>query len=204
MLSENVTNFILNRLMKENRIQNEHREIYAYALEKMYTAIVNIVITILIAFLFHMEFEILVFMLFYIPLRNTAGGFHAKTRTQCTILSVASILILIKSAVLVAEFRLWQWIVAISIFIVLFLVYKFAPVDTANKRLTPEIKLHKRKRAKQIAWIESLILLTCILILPTMKIYIVTAVMAMLLLGVAIIPYKNQGGLYYEENGNKG
>ena len=63
--------------------------VYAYGLELLLAAILNILLIFFATFLFHVPYAGVFFLLSFIPLRVTAGGFHASTHFRCTLVCMA-------------------------------------------------------------------------------------------------------------------
>ncbi len=187
---EVISNQILDKLIDDNRINIQYHDVYAYAIEKFLAAIVNIVLLTAAAILFGITRETVVFILYYMPLRKYAGGIHAETRTKCIMISLLLMVLFIKLSSIIILSDYWKISAVIIILGVLLAVFRFAPVDTENKRLSPENRIKHARIARRISIIECLILVCSILIIPGLKLYIMTALMAMLLVGIAIIPLK--------------
>jgi accessory gene regulator B len=178
------------KLVEEKRINDEYREVYAYALEKMLAGIGNAILLLLTALIFDIGIETIVFLSFYIPIRKYAGGLHAKTRTSCVMISLIVMVTCMKLAMVISNTSMWSCISLITLFIVILLINQFAPMDSINKRLSSKNWIKHKIISKYITVVESLILIGGILFVPDLKVYIMTATMAMLLVGITIIPYK--------------
>jgi len=177
-------------LMEEKRINTGDREVYAYALEKLLAGIGNAMLLILTAIIFDTFIETIVFLLFYMPIRKYAGGLHAKTRMRCVGISLFLMMTFIKLAMFISNTDLWGSISLMIIAVVMLLINQFAPMDHKNKRLSSKNWIRHRIISKNITLLESSILVFGILFVPNRKVYIMTAAMAMLLVGITIIPYK--------------
>jgi accessory gene regulator B len=202
---EALSNRILEKLLKENRISKEYLEVYGYALEKLLAGLGNAILLLLTGLVFHIGIETMVFMAFYMPIRRYAGGIHASTRLRCTIISLFSVVAFIKvSSFLIIHISYWNYLSVGILILVNIIVFRYAPVDTANKRLSKENKIKYGKLSRIITIVESLLLVIGILFLPVLKLYCMTAVLAILLAGITLLPYKKiMEGLYYEERKQK-
>lgn len=68
-------------------VSNQTEEdIYLYGIETLLSVCMNSIILCILAFLFHLEKEVLCYMIFFIPLRTYGGGIHAKNHIQCILL----------------------------------------------------------------------------------------------------------------------
>lgn len=83
-LAENITYI----LIKHNIVDTENREVYCYGLETLLLNISLIVFFSLISILLNELIFLLGFMLFFIPVRIFAGGFHAEKSIVCFVLSL--------------------------------------------------------------------------------------------------------------------
>lgn len=135
MLTEN--------LLDDDIISKKEANIINYGLENLIGNLAGLIIILTIgAFFHHIRDSFLVWVLAF-PLRKYAGGFHAKTRGRCFLLSVGMILI---SYVIFFQYK-WN-AVAISCITLSFsiLIFFLAPVGNPNKPLdTPEQKMYRIK-----------------------------------------------------------
>ncbi len=187
-----LAHLVLNNLTVNKKINPEHREIYAFALENFISALITWLVFSLTAIILGVPDKMLIFVAFYAPIRKFAGGFHANTRGGCLLLSLLSTLFLICLSILISKSIIWYVGPIICILVSIFLVFAFAPVDHPNRRLSLE-KKHLNKRVSRFIIIaESILVVIGILVFNQWKDYIVTASMALLLEGVVLIPYKLQ------------
>lgn len=184
-----LADFVLNNLTNSNKINADNREIYAYALENFISSLITWIIFSLAAILLKIPYQMIIFVVFYAPIRKFAGGFHAKTRIGCLLLSLFSTLFLIYISMLISKSTLWYIGAIVCISLSIILIYTFAPVDHPNRRLTLEKKYLNRQTSRYIIVTESVLVIIGILILHEWKEYIVIASMALLLEGAVLIPY---------------
>lgn len=76
-----------NYLVHNQVIAEDDRDIYEYGFHAIYNNIIDIVSIVIIASFFNMVPETIVYHISFIPLRNTAGGYHTKTHLHCFIMS---------------------------------------------------------------------------------------------------------------------
>lgn len=79
-------------LLKECEDRKPYREIYEYGLETILSISLNLTIIMILAFMLGIVKNVLCFFLFFVPYRLLFGGAHAKTNTQCIIISNICIL----------------------------------------------------------------------------------------------------------------
>lgn len=87
-------------LVDNKKIENNDYELYSYAFEVLISSIGNIIIILIIGALFNRFTETLLFLAFYCPIRQFAGGFHTENYTRCLLfflsIYIANILIIDK------------------------------------------------------------------------------------------------------------
>jgi len=70
-------------MVKRKTINCEDFELYQYAYETMISTIVNISIILVIGAILNRFTETLLFLVFYCPIRQFSGGFHAENYFKC-------------------------------------------------------------------------------------------------------------------------
>lgn len=86
MISYQKISKILLSFFKINVANQTEEDIYLYGLEILLSNFINFSIIILLSVLFHIEKEVLCFILFFAPLRFFSGGIHAKNHIRCILL----------------------------------------------------------------------------------------------------------------------
>lgn len=133
-------------LCRKIGIKTDDVPIYAYGFELLFSAVINVFFMILIAFLFHDKYASLMFLLAFIPLRITAGGYHAKTHLRCTLICQ----IVFTGGMLLAESIPSSYYRALSIgacFVNLGTAICFSPVEAFAKPLNCRERSKNRKYA---------------------------------------------------------
>lgn len=127
-----------------------NKEIIMYGMEALLMDVLGFALTVFVGVCFHYIIGSIFTWVFLYPLRKYAGGYHASTRIRCTILSIA---ILTLSFYVILKLNIVRIDMCI-IFICSFLLWCFAPVSTANKRLdSVEVKEY-RKRTRVLVLID--------------------------------------------------
>ncbi len=184
-----IADLVLNNLSDNNKINSDHREIYAYALENFISGLITWIIFSLVAILLKIPDRMIVFVAFYAPIRKYAGGFHAETRVGCLLLSLFSTIFLIYMSILISRSNMWYVGAILCMLLSIILIFAFAPVDHPNRRLSPKKKHLNRRVSRYIMIAESFLVIIGILFFSEWKEYIVVASMALLLEGAVLIPY---------------
>lgn len=139
-------------LIQNNALEEKYREDSIYwltiSLEKMVTC------TVLfgISFLLGKFIEGIVFVVCFLMLRRTTGGFHAKTFLSCLIGSITTVILVLEILSSLAEKHVILFGLMIIISIVCILV--FAPVNHPNLMLTLEEQKKHRYWSRWVLFIE--------------------------------------------------
>lgn len=83
---------LINKMIQHNIIKKEDEEIYQFGLEGLILKLFHYSTYLLIAILFKAVFEFILFFIAFLILRKNAGGYHAKTKTGCYLLSCLTII----------------------------------------------------------------------------------------------------------------
>lgn len=121
------------------------KDVYDYGVMIFTTYLKYLAVLIPFAFLFHIQKYVLLFLIFFIPLRRFIGGYHMKTMKACFFGSIALALIL-------PIFALYLNKIPLSInflvfIIVSYMTYKIGVIDHPNKRINNVEKDVYKKRA---------------------------------------------------------
>ena len=130
----------------EDDMNEEKAEIIRYGLEVLLIKITFFTAAMAISLLMHSFWECIIFTALFSGIRSYAGGYHANTRKKCFVLSMltfCSVFIILK---LIKTFPLILMIVAIFAAASSVVIFRFAPIDTENKRLDDEeIQIFRKK-----------------------------------------------------------
>ena len=72
----------------KNGADPNDKEIFEYSISSFLSSFFTYGTILLLAAMLHIFKEALIFMLFFIPLRSSIGGYHAQTRARCFVMSV--------------------------------------------------------------------------------------------------------------------
>lgn len=117
---ERLSIVLTNYIMEKGVISEESYDVYLYDFQSFLELFFNIICSILIAVVLHMEIECLLFFLFFVPLRSFNGGLHLKSYYSCLIFSCMTmtyILLLVKYISLSST-------ISFSLFIILLIAVK--------------------------------------------------------------------------------
>ena len=85
-----ISNLIVNVLINKKSIEEKDRPIYLYGAMLLLSTLAGILSIIIISLVFFDFITVLVFFIFFIPLRVHAGGYHCKKYSSCFIVSNAN------------------------------------------------------------------------------------------------------------------
>lgn len=71
-LSEHITDL----LIENGSIEKQDKSVYKYGIEMVIAIAFNIITVIIIGYAMGMFLECIIFLLFFMPLRSYAGGYH--------------------------------------------------------------------------------------------------------------------------------
>ncbi len=180
-------------------LEDSDKDIYIFGLYQGAILLLNICTSLLIGVILNMVFEIILYLIFFIPLRIFAGGYHAKTQLRCYIMSSATtVLILLGIRFLQRYSSIWELICFVVAFCVIWI---FVPVADANKPLLDKEKISYKKKVRKI-----LVILTAIAgIAYILKEFVVMTVIEMSVCFLSIILimglYKNKKLMKNSEQG---
>jgi len=133
---------------------------YSYGFELLFSTIINGVCLLILAFLMNIVIETALFVLAFIPLRVTAGGYHAKHHWSCC-LAINVIFLFFALLIRYIDDSLLLPYIFISAILSLFIIWRISPVEAVNKPVSEsKIKL-LRKRSIVIAVINIAVAVTC-------------------------------------------
>ena len=141
-------------------IHTEDREAYQYGVELLLSTLLNVVAMLSISIVIGDTWLFVPYLGSFIPLRLSAGGYHAKNNLCCILLN-ASIYIVGLTAVLLVPTYLFAPLCIAECCLSLVVSIVFAPVSARNKPLTTSE--YKRNRRLSLA-LESLLLIVCLLL----------------------------------------
>lgn len=141
-----MTDRLLEQMVKWNIIRSEDEEIYRFGLEGLLLKSVHYMSYLFIAVLFREMVPFLLFFTAFLLLRKNAGGYHAKTRRRCYIISCATVICVLTAIQMISK---WTNAANIAVGLILtadMIVCMEAPVENKNRLLDEEEKKFFRKR----------------------------------------------------------
>jgi accessory gene regulator B len=134
-------------LVSSNAICEADWDVYKYGFHAMYNNIVDIASIAAIAHIAKMAPETIAYHIAFVPMRNTAGGWHAKTHLRCFALSTA---MFAASLCGIAHTVPPYATAALGLFSAA-LVWASAPIEHENSPLKSEKRSHMKKLARTLS-----------------------------------------------------
>lgn len=132
----------LRELLKQQGYDNADTELILYGYKKLFLFSVNVILTVLVGYLRGCGVGMILFLLFYIPLRIYAGGFHMNKLWKCEVMTFGVILMV--SLLLKVNYCqvILSRLTPICVLSCILIHFVLAPQDTEKKRL------YNRERVK--------------------------------------------------------
>lgn len=153
---EKLSNQMAQFLIRNGVGKSEYLEIYIYGFENVISTVINMMILFLIGWGLGLEKEILIYMIFFAILRNCAGGMHKNTHLSCvfTYAVIAFAHILILKGVFQSNCQLARGICVVYLLVAFVMIFRYAPMDSENKRLSEEEKKVEKMKSRKTLVIE--------------------------------------------------
>lgn len=129
------------------KYSREEIAIYKYGYELLISTFINFLCILIVSFLFHSIIGGILFCSAFIPLRTTAGGYHAKHHWSC-ILTFTLIFTIFSFFISFLHQKFMKIYIIISVVLALVFVLLFSPVEAINKHL--EIDKRRKQRSKSV------------------------------------------------------
>lgn len=134
---------IVRTWQREQIISSECSEAYVYGVQLLLSTLVNIICIAVISALAALPLAWIPFLVGFVPLRVSAGGFHAKTPLRCFLTFCGAYLVFVAIALNLHDAGARLTILTNSIVTVL-TVYLCSPIPASNKPLSDEEIPQKR------------------------------------------------------------
>ena len=145
-MSEKISRIITDFLLRKNVIKEEEKEIYYYGYETLIYGIQQMILIFVLGMIRRRTVSTLIFLMVFVSMRKHTGGYHAGSRTGCTVMTILCYLTALVSG---------EWLMnmkkgyIILVFLVLFCVHifvRYVPVAHPDKTLT---KIQRRESRKK-------------------------------------------------------
>ena len=164
---EKVIASLVNFIIKNSDDEIKNQEILKYGLELLILKTFFVSILLIIGILSGNILESIVFTVSFSQIRSISGGYHAKSRLSCLIISVLLFIVAILLLKIQTQCKWLFWGIAGISFILSIFLFIVSPIDTENKRLDEAEYQFFRKKAHFSLAIE--IIIACIFLLIGLK-----------------------------------
>lgn len=152
----NLEGSLTEKLLEDEVISSEEVEIVKYGLENIRSNLLGLLMILTIGGCFGYLTDSFLLWLLIFPLRKNAGGFHAKTKTRCMLVSAGMLIV----SFICLGFMEWTKGVYILIAAIFGgIIFLTAPVGNRNKLLDDVEQKVYRKRTRIILLLESTLLI---------------------------------------------
>jgi accessory gene regulator B len=167
-------------------IEREEEDVYQYGIEILIATIINFILILALGLLFHRFFHTVVFLVSYCSIRQIAGGYHAKSHSQCIVtffLGYLSLLLFLK----------WNPVEKINILIIVgwiasfLLIYFLAPIEDKNHPLERDECIILAKKSKILMIINSVLLIILYFTIPGVSAFIVFGIFGLITIGLVLL-----------------
>ncbi len=134
--------YISKSMVRDGIILESEQDLYDFGIECLLLKLMHYISYITIAILMQQVFDLFVMACAFIPIRENAGGYHAKTRTGCYAVSCLTVF----SGLLFYRQNLSDLVYIIVWLLSSFIIMIYAPIDNDGKRMSPsEIQYYQKK-----------------------------------------------------------
>lgn len=146
--------YIVSYLIRSEVIEDsgDDKEYYQYGVEITVSTIISLLLAFLIGILTSSVFEVCIFLLSLIPIRQFTGGYHANTYLKCNLWLCILCCLTIFIYHITKEVINVYGLISITI-IPIIIIAIFSPIENPNKQITFE----KRPKLKLISIIIALL-----------------------------------------------
>ena len=140
-------------LEKQGLVESDMAEVYVYGMTLLISSTVTLLATLLLGFVFHVINSVLVFLLFFVPVRIFSGGYHSSSYLRCFLTFMLMLGSFIAIQRNLPERAVLPTILITSL-ISLFLIFKFSPVSHPNAPIRDSDWLRFKRLSRIISLIE--------------------------------------------------
>lgn len=188
---ESISTLLANRTVNPTK---NNVDVLAYGYELVLSTLFTSLLIVVTSALMGESLTGLIFIIFYVPVRVCAGGYHAKTFIGCNFITIAffaGLVLVYRVGTIYFNAFVWLCTLFVSIITILFL----APHENSNQPMTPERRMKNRKNLKIRLLIETALILIFLRIGFT-QVYV--AILSLNLVATLLIIAKLMKGEHYE------
>ncbi len=137
-------------------IKSEDEEVYEYGLQLLLSTVFNGIIALILAIISGTVLQCVCYLVVFVLLRKSAGGFHAKTHFGCCCI-LAIVLSLFIMFIKFVPNEAYGIVSAIAVAFSVVIILMFAPLEHENKPISDRNKIRLRKISIIYAFLFALI-----------------------------------------------
>lgn len=149
---------MLKRMLNKIEMEDEERQVVEYGLKKLLMFMTSLLVVAIIGVMTNTIFNLVIFLLFFIPLRIFAGGMHLPSIGLCALSSFS----LVFGIALVSKYIKYEMLNPQKLFVMCIIaamiIILLAPVDTTNKVLYNAEKKRFKRISEIIVFVELFLL----------------------------------------------
>lgn len=151
-------------LLKKNIIEQSKTELFIYGFQLLLSTSASIITILILSCFFNIVYG-LIFLLYFMPMRLYAGGYHASTYRKCYIYTNACFISTMFFSKLILEYGLLDKYIIFAIAGILYLGFS-APCKNPNNPLTHNEIIKNKSIARLLLFLYCLLLITLYPIYP--------------------------------------
>ena len=158
-----VSNDIASGFARKGISSEDRTMVYAYGFELLLATGINIILVLCVSALFYHIYTGAFFLLAFIPLRSTAGGYHANSHLTCCLvfLGIYILCLLLLTGLHCSNYGLIYVLISIISGIT---IYRCSPIESGNKPMSQQLRAKNRKRSIGISCLNLILaLVLCVL-----------------------------------------
>lgn len=184
---------ISKEFVKRDIISESDIEIYRYGLEIILTSTMTSLSVLALSIVLNSIGYGILYLLICVPLKITAGGYHADTYLKCFTISNLSYFILSLIHKIVEQNDVSPYIWLLILLSCAFYIFIKAPVQHPDQPLSPDKARNNKRLSAIYLGIDCLTITFLIILAPSSKVISFSA-LAILMVALFIIPTSRKGG----------
>lgn len=134
------------RTFEKSGVLKEDRELYLYGAKVALQYLIVFPLIAIIAFILKIPYQVFIFLIPFMLLRSSMGGYHARKRAACAILSIL-LVIGVPYLIETYSFTFSPLILLLSLVVLSIIMITSIPGSTVHKKLTEKLRKIYRKKA---------------------------------------------------------
>ena len=199
-MSEKISGIITDFLLRKNLIKEEEKEIYYYGYETLIYGIQQMMLILGFGIIRNRIVSTLIFLIVFVSMRKYTGGYHAGSRTGCTVMTVLCYLTVLVSGEWLKNMKNGYVILVLMVLFCVYIFVHYVPVAHPDKPLT---KIQRRESKKKCGLLFMFYLIISLLVYDAYRIVTYMVLCTMVVTAMLIIIQKRKGDNENEEIGIK-